>query len=46
VDFRFFGSAVPNPIYARPFVGMLKETARWAEAAIKRRAQRLLPARG
>jgi hypothetical protein len=45
VDFRFFGSTVPNPIYARPVVGRLKETARWAKAAINRRAERLLPGR-
>src|SRR5260370_34574209 len=46
VDFRFFGSAVPNPIYARPVIAGLKESARWAKAAVKRRAERLLPDRG
>jgi hypothetical protein len=43
VDFRFFGSAVPNPIYARPVVARLKETVRWAKAGVKRRAEQLLP---
>jgi hypothetical protein len=42
VDFRFFGSAVPKPIYARPVVARLKNTVRRAKAATKHRAQRLL----
>ena len=46
VDFRFFASAVPNPIYARPTVSKIKETARWAKAAVGERAKRLLPTRG
>jgi hypothetical protein len=46
VDFRFFGSVVPKPIYARPGVARFKNTVRWAKAAAKHRAQRLFPERG
>jgi hypothetical protein len=42
VDFRFFGSAVPNPIYARPVVARLKDIARRGKTSVRRRAERLL----
>jgi hypothetical protein len=43
VDFRFFASPVPNPIYARPVIARLKETTKWAKAAVNRRAKRFFP---
>jgi hypothetical protein len=42
VDFRFFGSAVPNPIYARPVVARLKDIARRGKTSVRRRTERLL----
>jgi hypothetical protein len=44
VDFRFFASAVPAPIYARPMVSKVKETARRAKAVLASRAKRLFAA--